>query len=210
MISILIADDETLIRTALAALLNLEGDLSVAAQAATGDEAVALARHHQPDVALLDLQMPGLDGITVAETLRQTLPGCASIIITSHGRPGHLKRALAAGARGFLPKTISADVVSTAIRAVHAGGRYIDADLAAEAISAGNSPLTPREADVLELAADAHSINDIARRISLSPAQSMTISPQPRPNSRPPTDTKPSASPAPTAGSDQKPPDQAN
>ena len=169
MISILIADDETLIRTALAALLNLEADLSIAAQATTGDEAVALARHHQPDVALLDLQMPGLDGIAVAETLRQTLPGCASIIITSHGRPGHLKRALAAGARGFLPKTISADVVSTAIRAVHAGGRYIDADLAAEAISAGNSPLTPREADVLELAADAHPVNDIARRVSLSP-----------------------------------------
>ena len=169
MISILIADDETLIRTALAALLNLEADLSIAAQATTGDEAVALARHHQPDVALLDLQMPGLDGIAVAETLRQTLPGCASIIITSHGRPGHLKRALAAGARGFLPKTISADILSTAIRAVHAGGRYIDADLAAEAISAGNSPLTSREADVLELAADAHAVNDIARRVSLSP-----------------------------------------
>ena len=169
MISILIADDETLIRTALAALLNLEGDLSVAAQATTGDEAVAMARHHQPDIALLDLQMPGLDGISVAATLRQTLPGCASIIITSHGRPGHLKRALAAGARGFLPKTISADVLSTAIRAVHAGGRYIDADLAAEAISAGNSPLTPREADVLELAADAHPVNDIARRVNLSP-----------------------------------------
>ena len=169
MISILIAEDETLIRTALAALLNLEADLSIAAQATTGDEAVALARHHQPDVALLDLQMPGLDGISVAETLRQTLPGCATIILTSHGRPGHLKRALAAGARGFLPKTISADVVSTAIRAVHGGGRYIDADLAAEAISAGNSPLTSREADVLELAGDAHSINDIARRVSLSP-----------------------------------------
>jgi two-component system response regulator DesR len=169
MISILIADDETLIRTALAALLNLEGDLSIAAQATTGDEALALARHHQPDVALLDLQMPGLDGISVAEALRQTLPGCASIIITSHGRPGHLKRALAAGARGFLPKTISADVVATAIRAVHAGGRYIDADLAAEAISAGNSPLTSREADVLELAADALPVSDIARRVSLSP-----------------------------------------
>jgi two-component system response regulator DesR len=169
MISILIADDETLIRTALAALLNLEGDLSITAQATTGDEAVAMARHHQPDIALLDLQMPGLDGISVAASLRQTLPGCASIIITSHGRPGHLKRALAAGARGFLPKTISADVLSTAIRAVHAGGRYIDADLAAEAISAGNSPLTPREADVLELAADAHPVNDIARRVNLSP-----------------------------------------
>ena len=169
MISILIADDETLIRTALAALLNLEGDLSIAAQATTGDEALALARHHQPDVALLDLQMPGLDGISVAEALRETLPDCASIIITSHGRPGHLKRALAAGARGFLPKTISADVVATAIRAVHAGGRYIDADLAAEAISAGNSPLTSREADVLELAADALPVSDIARRVSLSP-----------------------------------------
>ena len=169
MISILIAEDETLIRTALAALLNLEGDLSIAAQATSGDEAVAMARHHQPDIALLDLQMPGLDGISVAETLRHSLPGCASIIITSHGRPGHLKRALAAGARGFLPKTVSADVLSNAIRAVHAGGRYIHADLAAEAISAGNSPLTPREADVLELAAGGAPVDEIAKRAALTP-----------------------------------------
>ena len=123
MISILIADDETLIRTALAALLNLEVDLSVAAQATSGDEAVAMARHHQPDVALLDLQMPGLDGIAVAEQLVMALPTCGTVIVTGHGRPGHLKRALSVGVRGFLPKTTSAATLARVVRTVHDGGR---------------------------------------------------------------------------------------
>jgi two-component system, NarL family, response regulator DesR len=168
MIKLLLADDENLIRSALAVLLGLETDLMVVAEASSGPEAVAMARSHKPDVAILDLQMPGLDGISVAETFREVLPGCASIIVTSHGRPGHLKRALAAGVRGFLPKTVSAHVLADVVRTVHTGGRYVDPELAAEAISAGDSPLTPREADVLELASDGLPVEEIARRANLS------------------------------------------
>jgi two-component system, NarL family, response regulator DesR len=169
MIRLLLADDENLIRSALVALLGMEDDLQVVAQASSGDEALAMARLHHPDVAILDLQMPGPDGIAVGEALRLELPDCASIIVTSHGRPGHLKRALAAGVRGFLPKTVSAQVLADVVRTVHGGGRYVDPELAAEAIGAGDSPLTPREADVLELAADGVPIEEIAKRASLSP-----------------------------------------
>jgi two-component system, NarL family, response regulator DesR len=168
-IRLLLADDENLIRSALAALLALEDDLQVVSEARSGDEALAMARRHRPDVALLDLQMPGPDGIAVAAALRRDLPDCASVILTSHGRPGHLKRALAAGARGFLPKTASTAMLAEAVRTVHAGGRYLDPELAAEAISAGDSPLTPRETDVLELAADGVPVEEIARRAALSP-----------------------------------------
>jgi two-component system response regulator DesR len=169
MIRLLLADDENLIRSALAALLAMEDDLQVVAQAASGDEALAMARLHRPDVAVLDLQMPGLDGIAVAEALRADLPECASLIVTSHGRPGHLKRALAAGVRGFLPKTVSAQVLADVVRVVNGGGRYVDPELAAEAISAGDNPLTPREADVLELAAGGAPVEEIALRAALSP-----------------------------------------
>ena len=168
-IRVLLADDEHLIRTALAALLGLEADVEVVAQAASGDEALAMARRHRPDVAVLDLQMPGPDGIAVAEQLRDLVPGCATLIVTSHGRPGHLKRALGAGVRGFLPKTVSADVLATVVRTVHGGGRYVDPELAAEAISAGDSPLTSREADVLELASGGAPVEEIAERAALSP-----------------------------------------
>lgn len=169
MIKLLLADDEHLIRSAVAALLGLEADLTVVAEAASGSEALAMARLHRPDVAVLDLQMPDPDGITVAEQLRDQLPDCASIIVTSHGRPGHLKRALAAGVRGFLPKTVSAQFLADVVRSVHGGGRYVDPELAAAAISAGESPLTSREADILELAADGLRVEDIARRVSLTP-----------------------------------------
>jgi two-component system response regulator DesR len=174
MIRLLLADDENLIRTALATLLSLADDLTVVAQAASAGEALAMARHHRPDVAVLDLQMPGLPtgalgGIGVAEILRTELPECASLIVTGHGRPGHLKQALAAGVRGFLPKTVSAEVLADVIRTIHGGGRYVDPELAAEAISAGDNPLTAREADVLELAADGAPIDEIAQRAALSP-----------------------------------------
>jgi two-component system, NarL family, response regulator DesR len=169
MIRVLLADDENLIRAALAALLSMQDDLEIIAEGATGDEALAMARRHRPDVAVLDLQMPGMDGITVAEALHRDVPECASLIVTSYGRPGHLKRALAAGVRGFLPKTVSASVLGGVIRVVHGGGRYVDPQLAAEAISAGDSPLTPREADVLELAADGLPLDEIASRAALSP-----------------------------------------
>ena len=169
MIRILLADDENLIREALATLLGLEPDLQIVAQARTGDEALAMAAHHRPDVAVLDLQMPGPDGIAVAERLRTELPGCAVLVVTGHGRPGHLKRALSAGVRGFLPKTVSAEVLAGVVRTVHGGGRYVDPELAAEAISAGDSPLTPREADVLELASEGAPVEEIAQRAALSP-----------------------------------------
>lgn len=169
MIRILLADDENLIRDALAGLLGLEEDIDVVAQAASGPEAVAAGRHHRPDVAVLDLQMPGLDGIAVAQQLAAEVPGCRSVIVTSHGRPGYLKRALEAGVSAFLPKTVSGRVLADVVRQVQAGGRYVDPELAAEAISAGDSPLTPREADVLELAADGTPVEEIAQRAHLSP-----------------------------------------
>lgn len=169
MIRLLLADDENLIRDALATLLGLEDDLEVVGQAASGTEAVAVASKLSPDVAVLDLQMPGLDGIEVAEKLARVVPGCVCMILTSHGRPGHLKRALETGVRGFLPKTTSAPVLAGVIRQVHAGGRYVDPELAADAIAAGASPLTAREADVLELAADGAAVDEIASRAHLSP-----------------------------------------
>lgn len=168
-IRLLLAEDEHLIRGALAALLALEDDLELLAEAASGEEALAMARKHRPDVALLDLQMPGIDGISAAEALATDVPGCRALIVTSHGRAGYLKRALAAGVRGFLPKTASAQVLAEAVRTVHRGGRYVDPELAAEAISAGDNPLTPREADVLELAAGDAPVDEIARRVALSP-----------------------------------------
>jgi two-component system response regulator DesR len=168
-IRILVADDEHLIRTALAQMLDLEEDITVVAEAVDGEHAITAAVKYAADVAVLDLQMPKVDGIAVAERLRVQLPDCACVIVTSHGRPGHLKRALAAGVRGFLPKTTSAATLASVVRTVHDGGRHVDPELAADAIAAGDSPLTPREADVLELAATGAPIRDIAQRAALSP-----------------------------------------
>jgi two-component system response regulator DesR len=169
MIRVLLADDENLIRSALAQMLDLEEDLEVVAEAADGPQAIAAARSTTPDVAVLDLQMPGLDGIEVAREIAREVPGCASLIVTSHGRPGYLKRALASGVSGFLPKTTSAATLAQVVRIVHAGGRHVDPDLAAEAIAAGDSPLTPRESDVLEAAAGGAPVEAIAAEVSLSP-----------------------------------------
>ncbi|MFE7407236.1 response regulator [Isoptericola sp. NPDC057559] len=169
MIRLVLADDETLIRDAVAQLLDLEDDLEVVAVAGTGPEAVAAIERHRPDVAVLDLQMPGADGIEVAERVLPAVPGCAVVIVTSHGRPGYLKKALAAGVRAFLPKSASAAVLAAAVRQVAGGGRYVDPELAADAIAAGDSPLTAREADVLELAADGAPVEEIAERAALAP-----------------------------------------
>lgn len=169
MIRILLADDETLIRDALVSLLELEDDLTVVARASNGVEALEQARAMRPDIAVLDLQMPALDGIETARVLGAEVPSCSSIIVTSHGRPGYLKTALAAGVRGFLPKTVSAQVLARVVRDVVSGGRYVDPELAAEAIGAGDSPLSPREADVLALAAEGSPVDEIARRANLSP-----------------------------------------
>jgi len=168
-IRVLLADDENLIRSALATMLGLEDDIEVVAEAADGAEALAAARRTEPDVAVLDLQMPDSDGISVAEALREMLPDCGCLIVTSHGRPGYLKRALASGVRGFLPKTTSAATLAQVVRIVHGGGRHVDPELAAEAITAGDSPLTAREADVLEAAAGGAPVEDVARRVHLSP-----------------------------------------
>ncbi|MBB5933812.1 response regulator transcription factor [Streptomyces zagrosensis] len=167
-VRVLLADDEHLIRGALTALLALEDDLRVVAEAASGPEALAMALAHRPDVAVLDLQMPGSDGVAVATSLRTELPGCRTMIVTSHGRPGHLKRALAAGVRGFVPKTVSAQRLAEIIRAVNSGSRYVDPELAADAISAGDSPLTAREAELLELAEGGAPVTEIAERASLT------------------------------------------
>lgn len=173
MIPVLMADDETLIRTAIATMLDLEVDLEVVAHVDSGEELLAswhrrAASDEPVAVAVLDLQMPGRDGIDIGLDLLELTPGAAVLIVTSHGRPAHLKRALTAGIRGFLPKTTSAATLADAIRTVHSGGRYVDPLLAAEAISAGESALTPREADVLEYALDGASVEEIARRAHLA------------------------------------------
>jgi two-component system response regulator DesR len=169
MIRVLLVDDEHLIRGALAQMLDLEDDIEVVAQAGTVAEGLSLAGDAAPDVAVLDLQLPDGDGITLAERIAGTVPGCRALVVTSHGRPGYLKRALASGVSGFLPKTSSAATLAEVVRTVHAGGRYVDPELAAEAIAAGDSPLTPREADVLDAAADGAQVDEIARRVHLSP-----------------------------------------
>ncbi|MFI9025501.1 DNA-binding response regulator [Streptomyces sp. NPDC053560] len=168
MIRVLLAEDEHLIRGALASLLALEDDIAVVAEAGSGDEALAMARAHRPDVAVLDLQMPRGDGITVADRLRQDLPDCATMIVTSHAGANALKRALSAGVRGFVPKTVSAQQLAQIIRTVHTGGRYVDQELAADAIAAGDSPLTPREAELLAMAEEGTPVADIAARAMLS------------------------------------------
>ncbi|SNR32664.1 two component transcriptional regulator, LuxR family [Haloechinothrix alba] len=167
-IRVLLAEDEHLIRDALAAILELETDIEITARAATGQEALATAVRHRPDVAVLDLQLPDIGGLEVAERLATDLPECRMLVVTSHGRPGYLKKALSVGVLGFLPKTVRARVLAEAIRAVRDGRRYVDPELAGEAIGAGDSPLTPRESDVLEYAANGAGIEEIARRAALT------------------------------------------
>ncbi|MFI5782501.1 DNA-binding response regulator [Nocardia sp. NPDC051570] len=173
MIPVFLADDETLVRSALATMLGLEADIDVVDHVGSGEELLAAWRRHSDSgepvaVAVIDLQMPGIDGIETAVELQRLTPGAGSLIVTSHGRPGYLRRALAAGVRGFLPKTTSAATLAEVIRTVHNGGRYVDPELAAEAISSGNTVLTAREADVLEYAIDGAPVEDIARRAHLS------------------------------------------
>ncbi|GAA1755187.1 response regulator transcription factor [Luedemannella helvata] len=169
MIRVLLADDEELIRVAVAALLGLEPDLDVVAQAADGRAAVEAARAHRPDVAVVDLQMPALDGIEVAAELRRAVPPCAVVILTGRGRPAQLPRALAAGAKGFLPKGSPGGALADVIRRVHTGGRYVDPGLAADALSLPECPLSPRELDVLRHSDPDVPVTVVARRLHLSP-----------------------------------------
>lgn len=168
MIRVLLADDQALVRGALAAMLGLENDIEVVAQVARGDEVLDAARRTAPDVALLDVQMPGSDGIEAAAALRAAVPACAVIIVTTFGRPGYLTRALAAGAMGFVVKDAPPERLVDAVRRVHAGLRTVDPDLAVESMTAGSSPLTPRERDVLSAAGAGGTVTDIAHDLSLS------------------------------------------
>ncbi|WP_435742110.1 response regulator [Nocardioides sp. SYSU DS0663] len=168
MIRILLADDQALVRGALAALLDLETDIEVVAQVGRGDEVLPAARASQAEVCLLDIEMPGLTGLEVAEQLRAELPDVRSLIVTTFGRPGYVRRALDAGAAGFLVKDTPARELADAVRRVHAGLRVVDPDLATESLMAGPSPLTTREAEILLLAVDGSPVASIAARAQLS------------------------------------------
>lgn len=157
-----------MVRGALAALLGLERDLQVVVQVARGDQVVEAALAHTPDVALLDIEMPGLDGLDAAALLRAALPSCAVLILTTFGRPGYLARAMRAGVRGFLVKDAPAAELATAIRKVMHGGKVIDPGLAAAALAAGPNPLTSRECEVLRASGEGTSVADIAARLKLS------------------------------------------
>jgi two-component system response regulator DesR len=167
-IRVLLAEDQTLVRGALRALLDLEEDIEVVAEVGRGDEVLAAAREHRPDVALLDIEMPGQDGIEAARELAAALPQVRAVVLTTFGRPGFLRRAMEVGAAGFLVKDSPVAELARAIRAVVAGERVIDRDLAAAALALGATPLSAREADVLRAAADGATVADIAGRLFLS------------------------------------------
>lgn len=168
MIRLLLADDQALVRGALAALLDLERDLEVVAQVGRGDQVVPAALEARADVALLDVEMPGLDGIAVAAELAVRVPACRSLIVTTFGRPGYLRRALDAGASGFVVKDTPADQLADAVRRVHSGLRVVDPDLAVASLTVGDSPLTEQETRVLTLAADGGTVAQVARQAHLS------------------------------------------
>jgi two-component system response regulator DesR len=168
MIRILLAEDQGMVRGALASLLNLEPDIEVVGQVPGGDQVVAEALRLAPDVALLDIEMPGLDGLAAAEALRRAVPACRVLILTTFGRPGYLRRAMDAGASGFLVKDGPVELLADAIRRILAGERVIDPKLAVAALSTGDNPLSPRERDVLRASVDGSTATDIARRLHLS------------------------------------------
>ena len=167
-IRVLLADDQALVRGAMAALLALEGDLEVVAEVGRGDEVVEAARRSEAQVCLLDIEMPGADGIEVARRVAAELPGCRSLIVTTFGRPGYLRRALEAGASGFVVKDTPARELAEAVRRVHAGLRVVDPALATESLVGGPNPLTDRERDVLAEALKGAPIAAIAAQVHLS------------------------------------------
>lgn len=167
-IRVLLADDQALVRGALSALLRLEPDLDVVAEVGSGDEVLEAARTSGAQVCLLDIEMPGLDGIDAAAQLAAELPGVRSLIVTTFGRPGYLRRALEAGASGFVVKDTPADELAEAIRSVHAGRRVVDPALATESLAGGPNPLTDREREVLRECLDGPSVAVVAERVHLS------------------------------------------
>lgn len=168
MIRVLIAEDQAMVRGALASLLSLEQDIDVVAQVGRGDEVLPAALAHDPDVALLDIEMPGQDGIAAAAQLRLNVARTRTLILTTFGRPGYLRRAIESGASGFLLKDAPAAQLADAVREVHAGRRVIDPGLAAAAIADGLSPLTEREREVLTAAAEHDTAAEIAGHLFLA------------------------------------------
>jgi len=167
-IRVLLADDQALVRGAMAALLSLETDLEVVAEVGRGDEVVEAAQRSGAQVCLLDIEMPGLDGIEAARRVAAELPGCRSLVVTTFGRPGYLRRALDAGASGFVVKDTPARELAEAVRRVHAGLRVVDPTLATESLVGGPNPLTDRERDVLREALEGAPVATIASRMHLS------------------------------------------
>lgn len=168
MIRVLLAEDQAMVRGALAALLRLEEDIEVVAEVARGDEVVPAAVETQPDVALLDIEMPGGGGLSAARALHERLPSCRIVILTTFGRSGYLRQAMESGAVGFLLKDAPAAELAIAIRRVVAGERVVDPELALAALSEGDNPLTRREREVLAVALDGASIAEIAARLVVS------------------------------------------
>lgn len=169
MITLLLADDQALVRGAMAALLGFEEDLEVVAEVGTGDEVLEAARRTRPDVAVLDIEMPGMDGIAATALLSREVPHTKILIVTTFGRPGYLRRALEAGASGFVVKDTPSDELAEAVRTVARGGRVVDPSLATESVVGGPNPLTDREREVLAHALDGGSAAAIATRVHLSP-----------------------------------------
>ncbi|MDQ3841502.1 MAG: response regulator transcription factor [Actinomycetota bacterium] len=167
-VRVLLAEDQAMVRGALAALLTLEEDIEIVAEASRGDEVVPAALDALPDAALLDIEMPGGDGLSAAAALSESLPSCRVIILTTFGRAGYLRRALESGAVGFLLKDAPASELATAIRQAMNGERVVDPGLAAVALSDGANPLTERERQVLEASANGATIEDVARKLYLS------------------------------------------
>jgi two-component system response regulator DesR len=167
-IRLVLADDQALVRGALAALLALESDLDVVAEVGRGDEVVDAAVREQADVVLMDVEMPGLDGIAATTALRKALPSCRVLVVTTFGRPGYLRRAVEAGASGFVVKDTPARQLAEAVRRVHAGLRVLDPALAEESLVSGATPLTARETEVLRAARDHGTVADVAAALHLS------------------------------------------
>jgi two-component system response regulator DesR len=167
-IRLLLAEDEVMFRTAIRRLLELEADLKVVAEVGRGDQVVDAARSNEAQVALVDIEMPGRDGLSVAADLRDAVPTCRVLIVTTYARPGFLQRAIAAGAAGFVSKDASPEYLSDAIRRCVAGQTVVDPGLAAAAIRLGQSPLTAREREVLAATIDGAPVSQIARALHLS------------------------------------------
>ncbi|MEV1080698.1 response regulator transcription factor [Streptomyces sp. NPDC050211] len=168
MIRILLAEDVSMVRGALVALLNLEPDLEVVAEVESGDEVLDAALVSRPDVAVIDLDLPGTDGITAAAQLHERLPGCRTVILTSLGKPGTLRRALAERVTGFVLKDSPASYLAEVVRKAAEGERVVDPELALSAFSDGESPLTERETEILRWAARGADATDIAEALHLS------------------------------------------